>query len=122
RQATWDFFCKRSNAPHLQSTETPEAKASPCVKMVCVPCFIVPLLLYLWHKFVQPILLKYWNPWEKKDKDGNVISTEPKLFDCSGGVCRFAGKKTAPPDAAGTDPATQTVTTAPDEVTDKKSL
>ncbi|XP_035893025.1 UPF0729 protein AGAP000931 [Anopheles stephensi] len=62
--------------------------------MVCVPCFIVPVLLYLWHKFVQPILLKYWNPWEKKDKDGNVIKTKPKNpFDCSGGVCRFAGKK-----------------------------
>uniref|UniRef100_A0A182RKB0 Uncharacterized protein n=1 Tax=Anopheles funestus TaxID=62324 RepID=A0A182RKB0_ANOFN len=65
--------------------------------MVCVPCFIVPVLLYLWHKFVQPILLKYWNPWEKKDKDGNVIKTEPKNpFDCSGGVCRFASKKSTP--------------------------
>uniref|UniRef100_A0A182WN18 Uncharacterized protein n=1 Tax=Anopheles minimus TaxID=112268 RepID=A0A182WN18_9DIPT len=60
--------------------------------MVCVPCFIVPVLLYLWHKFIQPILLKYWNPWEMKD--GNVIKTEPKNpFECIGGVCRFAGKK-----------------------------
>ncbi|KFB41791.1 AGAP000931-PA-like protein [Anopheles sinensis] len=64
--------------------------------MVCVPCFIVPVLLYLWHKFVQPILLKYWNPWEKKDKDGNVLPTDTTKFpfDCTGGVCRFAGKKT----------------------------
>jgi len=33
----------------------------------CVPCFIIPLLLFLFHRFIQPILLKYWNPWEKKE-------------------------------------------------------
>lgn len=32
----------------------------------CVSCFILPLLLFLFHRFIQPILLKYWNPWEKK--------------------------------------------------------
>lgn len=51
--------------------------------MVCVPCFIIPLLLYIWHKFVQPILLRYWNPWEKKD-------AAPEFpFECKGGVCPF---------------------------------
>ncbi|EDV45707.1 UPF0729 protein GD16342 [Drosophila erecta] len=65
--------------------------------MVCVPCFIIPLLLYIWHKFVQPILLRYWNPWEKKDADGNVIKTGPDFpFECKGGVCPFVpgAKKT----------------------------
>ncbi|XP_017099237.2 UPF0729 protein GD16342 [Drosophila bipectinata] len=58
--------------------------------MVCVPCFIIPLLLYIWHKFVQPILLRYWNPWEKKDADGNVIKKAPEFpFECKGGVCPF---------------------------------
>ncbi|XP_017086201.1 UPF0729 protein CG18508 [Drosophila eugracilis] len=58
--------------------------------MVCVPCFIIPLLLYIWHKFVQPILLRYWNPWEKKDADGNVIKKGPEFpFECKGGVCPF---------------------------------
>ncbi|EDW05685.1 UPF0729 protein GD16342 [Drosophila mojavensis] len=58
--------------------------------MVCVPCFIVPLLLYIWHKFVQPILLRYWNPWEKKDAEGNVIKAGPEFpFECKGGVCPF---------------------------------
>ncbi|KAL7745410.1 hypothetical protein ACLKA6_015422 [Drosophila palustris] len=64
--------------------------------MVCVPCFIIPLLLYIWHKFVQPILLRYWNPWEKKDAQGNVIKTEPEFpFECKGGACPFVpgGKK-----------------------------
>lgn len=32
----------------------------------CVSCFILPLLLFIFHRFIQPILLKYWNPWEKK--------------------------------------------------------
>ncbi|KAH8300591.1 hypothetical protein KR044_007873 [Drosophila immigrans] len=67
--------------------------------MVCVPCFIIPLLLYIWHKFVQPILLRYWNPWAKKDAQGNVIKTEPEFpFECKGGVCPFVpgGKKKQP--------------------------
>ncbi|EDW44057.1 UPF0729 protein GD16342 [Drosophila sechellia] len=58
--------------------------------MVCVPCFIIPLLLYIWHKFVQPIILRYWNPWEKKDAQGNVIKKGPDFpFECKGGVCPF---------------------------------
>ena len=32
-------------------------------KMVCVPCIFIPLFLYIWHKFLQPIVLKFWNPW-----------------------------------------------------------
>ncbi|XP_055615726.1 UPF0729 protein AAEL015238 [Toxorhynchites rutilus septentrionalis] len=61
--------------------------------MVCVPCFIIPVLLFLWHKFVQPIVLRFWNPWEKKDKDGKVIKAGPEFpFECKGGVCPFPGK------------------------------
>ncbi|XP_058813513.1 UPF0729 protein AAEL015238 [Topomyia yanbarensis] len=61
--------------------------------MVCVPCFIIPVLLFLWHRFIQPIVLRYWNPWEKKDKDGNVIKAGPEFpFQCKGGVCPFPVK------------------------------
>jgi len=35
--------------------------------MVCVPCIVIPLLLWVWHKFIQPFVLKYWNPWGKKE-------------------------------------------------------
>lgn len=40
----------------------------------CVPCFIIPLLLFIFHRYIQPILLKFWNPWEKKVEgvDGQV--------------------------------------------------
>lgn len=58
--------------------------------MVCVPCFIIPLLLFIWHKFLQPIVLRYWNPWAVKDAQGNVINKEPEFpFECKGGVCPF---------------------------------
>ncbi|XP_034476783.1 UPF0729 protein GD16342 [Drosophila innubila] len=83
--------------------------------MVCVPCFIIPLLLYIWHKFVQPIMLRYWNPWEKKDAQGNVIKSEPEFpFECKGGVCPFVpgGKKQTQEAAAGDGDETTTTTTA----------
>ncbi|XP_004929607.1 UPF0729 protein AAEL015238 [Bombyx mandarina] len=60
--------------------------------MVCVPCFIIPLLLFLWHRFVQPYILRFWNPWAVKDKDGNVMKTEFP-FQCKEGVCVFARNK-----------------------------
>ncbi|KAI5651370.1 hypothetical protein NE865_00614 [Phthorimaea operculella] len=58
--------------------------------MVCVPCFIVPVLLFLWHKFIQPYVLRFWNPWAVKDADGNTKTEFP--FKCEGGVCMFAKK------------------------------
>jgi len=38
--------------------------------MVCVPCIIIPILLWAFHKYIQPWILKFWNPWEKKSLDG----------------------------------------------------
>lgn len=63
--------------------------------MVCIPCFIVPVLLYIWHRFIQPYVLRYWNPWAKKDADGNVINTPENTkfpIDCTGGQCIFRAK------------------------------
>lgn len=59
--------------------------------MVCVPCFVIPVLLFLWHKFIQPYVLRFWNPWAVKDADGNVKTEFP--FKCEGGVCTFSRKK-----------------------------
>jgi len=33
--------------------------------MVCISCIVVPVLLWLWHRFLQPIFLKIYNPWGK---------------------------------------------------------
>ncbi|XP_076331301.1 UPF0729 protein C18orf32 homolog [Tachypleus tridentatus] len=30
--------------------------------MVCVPCILAPILLWVWYRFIQPIIAKYWNP------------------------------------------------------------
>lgn len=35
--------------------------------MVCIPCIIAPVLLYIWYRFIQPIVLSIWNPWAKKE-------------------------------------------------------
>lgn len=39
-------------------------------------------------------MLRYWNPWEKKDAQGNVIKAAPEFpFECKGGVCPYPGAK-----------------------------
>ncbi|XP_008483080.1 UPF0729 protein AAEL015238 [Diaphorina citri] len=36
--------------------------------MVCVPCFIIPALLFLW-RLLQPYIRRFWNPIDQnKDK------------------------------------------------------
>lgn len=93
--------------------------------MVCVPCFIVPVLLYIWHKFVQPYFFKYiWNPWEKKDEHGNVINTAPENpFQCKGGVCPFVPNKTVTAGESGDtgDNHSKDEVTAGKESEDKKN-
>lgn len=32
--------------------------------MVCVPCIVIPVLLWVFHKFIQPLISKFW-PWSK---------------------------------------------------------
>ncbi|KAF2353471.1 hypothetical protein FHG87_015777, partial [Trinorchestia longiramus] len=31
--------------------------------MVCIPCFLIPAALFIWYRFLQPLLLKIWNPF-----------------------------------------------------------
>lgn len=65
--------------------------------MVCIPCFIVPVVLFFWRWLIQPYFIKYiWNPWQKKDKDGNIIKEDPEFIQkCEGGVCTFQRKPAA---------------------------
>ena len=51
--------------------------------MVCISCIVIPVVLYLWHRFLQPLVLKIWNPWGKvedksKTDDSIVTATLPK--------------------------------------------
>ncbi|KAL7017562.1 hypothetical protein ACKWTF_010433 [Chironomus riparius] len=62
--------------------------------MVCIPCFIVPVVLFFWRWLIQPYFIKYiWNPWQKKDETGKVIENEPEFIKkCENGVCKFMRK------------------------------
>ncbi|KAL1422441.1 hypothetical protein MTO96_022307 [Rhipicephalus appendiculatus] len=40
--------------------------------MVCIPCIVAPVLLYIWYRFIQPIVLSIWNPWAKKEISMNA--------------------------------------------------
>lgn len=56
--------------------------------MVCVPCFIVPVLLFLWRLVVVPIYKRFFGKPETKGKEA-----EPAFpFECKGGVCPIKPK------------------------------
>ncbi|KAK3743041.1 hypothetical protein RRG08_063907 [Elysia crispata] len=48
--------------------------------MVCVPCFVIPFLLWVFHKFVGPWLNKMWGkPAEMvKNVEDNLVCPMPK--------------------------------------------
>jgi hypothetical protein len=41
--------------------------------MVCIPCFLIPIFLFIWHRFIQPIVLAFWNPWKVEDKKDDAV-------------------------------------------------
>lgn len=45
--------------------------------VACVPCFVMPLLLFLFHRYIQPLLLRVWNPWAKP-----LDQAPPCEFNC----------------------------------------
>jgi len=56
--------------------------------MVCVPCIVIPVLLYIWHRFLQPIFLRFYNPWAKVE-----VETKDTAGDDGGGVQAHPGAK-----------------------------
>ena len=70
--------------------------------MVCVPCIVIPVLLYIWHRFLQPIFLRFYNPWakvtveEKGTANGEVTGVGgggEYLGATVGGSCPFGSSK-----------------------------
>ena len=53
------------------------------ITMVCVPCIVIPVLLYIWHRFLQPIFLKFYNPWAKVT-DEKKVTTNGGVGDSGG--------------------------------------
>ena len=57
--------------------------------MVCVPCIVIPFFLFIWHRYLQPIVLKFWNPWKTiEEKTGKTAEQ-----DKSNNVCPLAEVK-----------------------------
>lgn len=49
--------------------------------MVCIPCIVIPFVLWVFHKYIQPLLVKFW-PWKKqesvKSKTDDSVTNEVK--------------------------------------------
>ena len=67
--------------------------------MVCVPCILIPFLLFLW-RFIQPFVLRFWNPFEKKG-EGNK-DTPKDITECSMFASCPCIRKNKDPDASNT--------------------
>merc|ERR1712226_75075 len=60
-------------------------------KMVCISCIVIPVVLWLRHRFLRPLVLKFWNPWqpavEKKsiqtgENDNTTTNTSGGSLKC----------------------------------------
>ena len=63
--------------------------------MVCVSCIVVPLFLWLWHKFLQPLVLRFWGPlpWGNQEAVAdNKDSTTDAGKETNKGTCPFSSK------------------------------
>lgn len=51
--------------------------------MVCIPCIVIPVFLYIWHRFLQPFVMKFWNPWKKPttENEENKLVENAKTSD-----------------------------------------
>lgn len=48
--------------------------------MVCISCIVIPVVLYLWHRFLQPLFLRFWNvQGAVKDSTGHVQDASKEL-------------------------------------------
>ena len=63
--------------------------------MVCISCIVIPVVLWLWHKYLQPLVLRFWGPlpWGNKEAvtENKDSSTNPAKDPSSKG-CPFSAK------------------------------
>lgn len=63
--------------------------------MVCISCIVIPLMLYIWHKFLQPIALKIWNPWANvEDKSQTAVVDDQTAASASKSSCPLSSETT----------------------------
>jgi hypothetical protein len=70
--------CRRKQAANKKLF--PKFNDEICVlAMVCVPCIVIPFFLFIWHRYIQPIMLKFWNPWKAVETKKEVQMASTKL-------------------------------------------
>ena len=57
--------------------------------MVCISCILIPLALFVWHRFLQPILGKFFPSLAFKEED------KDKTTAAAATGCPFSGKEAA---------------------------
>lgn len=50
--------------------------------MVCVPCIVIPALLYVWHRWLQPWIMPFLRLWWTGSED-NAIQKNDELLSNS---------------------------------------
>jgi len=53
--------------------------------MVCISCIVIPVVLWLWHRFLQPLVVKFWNPWGSVEEGAGGGSAAPLKCPFSSG-------------------------------------
>ncbi|KAL3867148.1 hypothetical protein ACJMK2_044371 [Sinanodonta woodiana] len=67
--------------------------------MVCIPCIVIPLILWVFHKYIQPYLSKIWHPWKKQEKlEDSKAEIKERKTCCNG----MANGQTTSDDGGGT--------------------
>lgn len=74
------------------------------IAMVCVPCFIVPVLLFIWRLVILPLYRRIWGGGKAGEN-----KKEPEFpFECKGGVCPIKPKDRPASGEGEGDPITAT--------------
>ena len=63
--------------------------------MVCISCIVILVVLWVWHKYLQPLFLRFWGPlpWGNKDAvTENKDSTKDPGKDSTTKGCPFSSK------------------------------
>ncbi|XP_049937934.1 UPF0729 protein CG18508 isoform X2 [Schistocerca serialis cubense] len=64
--------------------------------MVCIPCIVVPFFLFIWYRFIQPVVLQYWNPWRQVQSSSTSIADSGQLdSESQGGKLENGDTKTS---------------------------
>lgn len=67
--------------------------------MVCLPCVVIPVCLWIWFQFIMPALLriKSWF-WPAAVKDGEATTAapvDPAKLECPFDMCKRKAKSEA---------------------------